>query len=36
MGWGAAGGLRRHQQWSPSLNRIRKKGKTARNDTFWA
>ena len=36
MGGGAAGGLSRHQQWSPSwiLPRIGKQVKTARNGNF--
>ena len=36
MGGGAAGGLGRHQQWSPSciLLRIGNKVKTARNGNF--
>ena len=36
MGGGAAGGLWRHQQWSPSwiLPRIRNQVKTATNDIF--
>ena len=37
MGGGAAGGLWRHQQWSPSwiLPRIRNQVKTARNGDFF-
>ena len=38
MGGGAAGGLWRHQQWSPSwiLPRIRNQVKTATNNDFWS
>ena len=41
MGGGAAGGLRRHQQWTPSwppswiLPRIRNQVKTARNGNLF-